>query len=167
MMTTKEELLRRADLYAQRHGLVLGEQLGFGVHGIVFVVESQTEPGRAAIKVHEREAPYQRERDVYLRLQDRGVSEIRGCHVPGLLRYDDGLWMIEMEVVTRPFVLDFAGAYLDKPPDHSDDVLAEWRSEKEEQFGDRWPVVELILASLERYGIYMADVSPGNIALPV
>lgn len=124
-MTIREELLHRADIYAQRHGMVLGERLGYGVHGIVFVAESQTEPGRAAIKVHEREEPYQRERDVYFRLRDRGVSEIRGCHVPGLLRYDDELWVIAMEVVTRPFVLDFAGAYLDHPPDYSEEVITE------------------------------------------
>ena len=67
-MPTKQELLRRADLYAQRHGLVRDERLGFGVHGIVLVVESHTQPGRHAIKIHEREEPYQRERNVYLRL---------------------------------------------------------------------------------------------------
>jgi len=163
-MTTKEELLHRAALYAQRHGLTLGEQLGFGVHGIVFVVESQTKPGASAIKAHEREAAYCRERDVYLRLQDRSVTAIRGCHVPQLLGYDDDLWVIEMDVVKRPFVLDFAGAYLDTPPDYPDEVLAEWRSEKEEQFGQRWAEVEMVLASLERYGIYLADVTPSNIA---
>ncbi len=47
-MATKKELLRRADRYAQRHGLVLADQLGFGIHGIVFVAESQTESGRSA-----------------------------------------------------------------------------------------------------------------------
>ncbi len=71
-----------------------------------------------------------------------------------------------MEIVTRPFVLDFADAYLDKPPDYPDEVLAEWRTEKKEQFGDRWPEVELILLSLERYGVYLVDVSPGNVAFP-
>jgi len=103
---------------------------------------------------------------VYLRLLDRGVLEIRGCHVPQLLRSDDELWVIEMEVVKRPFVLDFAGAYLDTPPDYSDEVIAEWRADKQEQFGDRWPEVEAILASLERYGIFLVDVSPSNIAFP-
>ena len=67
-MPTKQELLRRADLYAQRHGPVRDERLGLGVHGIVLVVESHTQPGRHAIKIHEREEPYQRERNVYLRL---------------------------------------------------------------------------------------------------
>ena len=159
-MATRKELLRRANDYARRHGLVLGEQLGFA-HGIVFVAESQTEPGRSAIKVHEREAPYRRERDVYLRLQDHSVSEIRSSHVPRLLRYEDELWMIEMEVVTRPFVLDFAGAHLDAPPDYSDEVLAEWRADKQQQFADRWPDVEAILWSLERYGVTL----PLNILL--
>jgi hypothetical protein len=143
---------------------MLGEQLGLGVHGIVFVVKIQGEPGRSAIKVHEREKAYCRERDVYLRLQYHGVTDIRGCHVPQLLRYDDELWVIEMEVVTRPFVLDFAGAYLDKRPDYSDEVLAEWRSEKQEQFGEHWSEVQLILASLERFGIYVVDVSPSNVS---
>ncbi|MBI2480161.1 MAG: hypothetical protein HYV60_16480 [Planctomycetia bacterium] len=69
-----------------------------------------------------------------------------------------------MEVVTRPLVLDFAGAYLDKPPDYPDEVLAEWRTEKQEQFGGRWAEVELILSSLERHGIYMVDVSPDSIS---
>jgi hypothetical protein len=92
MMATKEELRRPADVYAQRYGLLLGEQIGYGIHGIVFVVESQTKPGRSAIKVHEREAAYCRERDVYLRLRDHAVADIRGCHVPQLLRYDDELW---------------------------------------------------------------------------
>jgi hypothetical protein len=75
MMAKKHELVRRADRYAQRRGLVLADQLGFGIHGIVFVAESQTDPGRRAIKVHEREAPYCRERDVYLRLQEHRVSQ--------------------------------------------------------------------------------------------
>lgn len=163
-MPTKEELIRRADLYAQRHALVLGEQLGFGVHGIVFVATSKAKPGRVAIKIHEREVSYRQERDVYLRLREHGVSQVRGCHVPRLLRYDDELWVIEMGIVIRPFVLDFADAYLDRPPDFPDEVLAEWRAEKQGQFGDRWPEVELILLSLQRYGVYLIDVSPGNIA---
>lgn len=165
-MPTKEELIRRANLYAQKHGLVLGEQLGFGVHGIVLVATSKAKPRRMAIKVHEREVSYRQERDVYLRLGDHGISQIRGFHVPRLLRYDDELWVIQMGIVTRPFVLDFADAYLDQPPDYSDEVLAEWRTEKREQFGDRWPEVELVLLSLKRYGVYLVDVSPGNIAFP-
>ena len=99
-----------------------------------------------------------------LRLREHEVTEVHGCHIPALIRYDDELWVIEMEVVDRPFVLDFAGAYLDVPPDYSQEVLADWEEEKREQFGDRWPDVVAILRSLEDYGIYLSDVSPGNVA---
>lgn len=167
-MSFKEELENRARQYTQQHGLLLGEQLGCGVHGIVFVTESQPEnkpaAARSAIKVHQKQPPYCRERDVYLRLQQHGVIAIRGCHVPKLLRYDDDLWIIEMTVVSRPFVLDFAGAYLDEAPDFSEEVLADWIAEKQEQFGPRWPEVLAILRSLQGYGILMQDVNPGNIS---
>ncbi len=120
---------------------------------------------QSAVKVHGREPDYRRERDAYLRLQENGLNSIHGCHVPELVRYDDELWVIEMTVVTRPFVLDYAGAFLDRAPDFSEEVLADWRAEKQEQFGDRWPEVERIVGFLEAYGIYMVDVSPSNISL--
>jgi hypothetical protein len=95
---------------------------------------------------------------------ENSVSHIRGAEVPQLLDYDDELWVIEMTIVSRPFVLDFAGAYLDKPPDYSEEVWADWRVEKEEQFGSRWPEVQAIIRALEVYGVYMADVNPGNMS---
>ncbi len=168
-MAARDDLLRRAREYASRQRLTLGDELGSGVHGIVFTIESQPEgaepsAARSAIKVHERQRYYLQERDVYLRLKARGVDTIRGCRVPRLLGYDDSLWVLEMSIVTRPFVLDFAGAYLDRPPDFSDDVLADWRAEKQEQFGPRWPEVQAILRDLEAFGVFMADVNPGNIS---
>jgi hypothetical protein len=114
--------------------------------------------------VHRREPGYVRERDVYLRLREVGVESIHGCRVPLLLSHDDELWVIEMTVVERPFVLDFAAAELDWPPEFPDDALADWRGEKQEQFGSRWPAVQAILAALERYGIFMTDVNPGNVS---
>ena len=85
--------------------------------------------------------------------------------MPKLLDYDDKLWIIEMSMVATPYVLDFAGAYLDWKPDFSEEVMADWRADKQEQFGKQWPQVLAILASLESYGIYMEDVSPSNISL--
>lgn len=165
-MSINEELVGWAREYVRRNGLVLGEQLGSGVHGIVFVTERQQERTslRSAIKVHEHQTDFRRERDIYLRLQEYGVTTIRGCHVPQLLRYDDDLLILEMTIVARPFVLDFAGAFLDKSPDFSEEVLADWRAEKRDQFGARWPEVQAILGALTGYGIYMIDVNPGNIS---
>ena len=152
-------------MYCERNGSIIGRPLGSGVHGSVFAAESQAGKGRIAIKVHEREKDYRRERDVYFRLKECEVTEIHGCTIPELLDYDDNLWVIAMTIVTQPFVLDFAGAFLDEPPDFSEDVLADWRAEKQEQFGPRWPEVQAILRVLEGYGFFLLDVNPGNIAL--
>lgn len=169
-MSLNDELVRRAEEYARRNRLVVGRQLGFGIHGIVFSIGSQPETdksaGRSAIKVHRREPDYLRERDVYMRLRDVEVTTVRQCHIPRLLSHDDDLWVIEMTVVTRPFVLDFAGADLDRPPDFSEEVLADWRADKEEEFGPRWPEVQAILRAIEHYGIFMLDVNPGNVSFP-
>lgn len=167
-MLSKEVLLQRVEEYARRQGLRLGDQLGFGVHGTVFVAESQEQntaaPAPTAVKVHRQEADYKRERDVYLRLRDNGVSAIRQYHVPELIRYDDSLLILEMTIVTRPYVLDFAGAFLDYEPDFDSEVLADWHAEKREQFGKRWAEVQGILRTLEDYGIFVVDVNPNNIA---
>jgi len=126
----RADLVRRVQEYADRKGLVVGKPLGSGVHGSVWAAEYQTSGGRTALKVHEGEPAYFRERDVYLRLRGRGITAIRGCNVPELIDFDDQLLLIEMTVVIRPFVLDFGGAYLDQPVEFPEEVLADWRAEK-------------------------------------
>lgn len=59
--------------------------------------------------------------------------------------------------------LDFAGATLDTPMEFSEDVWADWRATRQEQFGQDWPTVTLILNELAHYGIHLLDVSPSNI----
>jgi hypothetical protein len=157
-------LLRRLEEFADRHGLVIGEQLGYGVHGTVVTDRNQLHFGLSALKAFEREEDFIRERDVYLRLTNFGIVEIRGCNVPRLRSFDNKLWVLEMGVVNRPFVLDFAGAQLDRPLDFSEEVMADWYENKREQFGSRWPEVLAILGVLEVHGIYLEDVNPGNIS---
>lgn len=101
-----------------------------------------------------------------MRLKQAGVTDILGFNVPQLIRADDELRVIEMSIVTRPFVLDFAGAYLDAPPHFTDETWAQWESEKREQFDARWLKVRAVLAALEEFDVYMVDVSPSNIAFP-
>ena len=143
---------------------MLTNRLGFGVHGSVFDAKNQTNGIRSAVKSYKHKRFYLRERNVYLRLKENAVMHIRGAAVPQLLDYDDDLWVIEMTIVKRPFVLDFAGAYLDFPPDYSEEVMADWATAKAEQFGKRWPEVQAILRALEEYEVYMADVNPGNVS---
>lgn len=150
--------------YCRERGLTLGRQLGFGVHGTVFMAENQTNDGVCAVKAFEQEECYLRERDVYVRLGQRRIRRIHGSTVPTMTGFDNERWVIEMTVVSRPYVLDFAGAYLDREPEFSDETLAEWRAEKQEQFGVRWNDVQAILAKLASHGIFVVDVNPNNIA---
>ena len=160
----EETLIQNARAYASQRQLRLAERLGFGIHGIVFVAENNYKAGKTALKVHRTAEPFLRECAVYGRLQEAGVSEILGFNVPQPVRFDNELLIIEMSIVARPFVLDFAGAYVNVPPDFPDETWAEWEAEKREQFEDRWPMVEAVLGALEELDIHMVDISPSNIA---
>ena len=157
-------ILQNTLTYASRHGLQLAERLGFGVHGIIFVAENKSKSGKTAVKAHHELDAYLRERSAYERLKSAGVTDVLGFNVPQLIHADDGLRVIEMSIVTRPFVLDFAAAYLDRSPEFSDDVWSVWEEEKREQFEARWPKVQDILSAFRGIGIYLLDVSPANIA---
>jgi hypothetical protein len=139
---------------------------GMGFHGIIFAAENKSNPGKTAVKVHRYEQAYLRECAAYHLLADLGVANILDFHVPTMLRKDDELRAIEMTIVTRPFVLDFAGAYLWSPPDFTPEAWEQWEKDKEEQFESHWPRAKQALGRLASYGIHMVDVTPGNIAFP-
>jgi hypothetical protein len=157
---TGKELRQRAEAFARQHGFQLDRPLGFGNDGAVW----ETTRG-SALKIEERRSGYERELAAYHRLRERGVLEIAGFTVPQLLDYDDDLLAIEMTIVFPPSVLDFAKAYLDRPPDFSPEVLADWEAETEDLFGDGWAVVCQVLAELRTDGIIYFDAQPGNIRL--
>jgi hypothetical protein len=159
-----ELLIESARVYALRHQLQLAERLGFGIHGIVYAAENKTNFGKSVLKIHRYDEPFLRELSIYERLRDEGIGEVSGFNIPDLLAADPALRIIEMSLVARPFVLDFAGAYLDKPPEFSEEIWADWQAEKQEQFGRRWPDVETVLFALKTLGIHMVDVTPSNIA---
>ncbi len=164
MAAIDDPLAQRAQTYAARYELNIGPPLGSGIHGSVFLLDSNEKPGRSALKIHKEAEAYRRERDIYLRLAQHHVTEVLGFHVPRLQVLNDELMAIQMSVVTPPYVLDFAGAYLDEPPRFPDEVWQFWEQEKREQFGVRWPRVEEVLQSLKSFGVFMLDVSPSNIA---
>ena len=135
------------------------EELGFGVHGMVWSTDQQS-----VLKVHGSERLYyERERDIYLRLREHEVRKMLEFHVPQMWAFDDELMTIEIAIVQPPFVIDFAGAYLDEAPDFSPEVWAEWEAEKREQFGENWSKAKAAVAAFRRFGVYLSDVSPSNI----
>jgi hypothetical protein len=159
-----EELDDLARRYAIKRNITLGEPLGFGVHGNVVAAEDNLKRGFFALKLHRQEDPFEREGRVYQRLSEEHVTQIRGFNVPQLLRTDREFRGIEMTIVRPPFLLDFADARLDQPPDFSEEVLQQWEDEKMEIFGGNWPEVTRVLAALQTFGIYLSDVNPGNIS---
>jgi hypothetical protein len=158
-----EDMIEKAGIFAARCGRLVAGRLGFGIHGMVFVIEGNAESGASAVKIHENREPFLRERDVYERLSERGVVEICGFSVPQVIGWDDELLAIEMTIVKPPFVLDFAAAYLDWPPRFSEEVWEERLSKWRDEFGADWPTVQTILSELEDLGIHMLDPSPANI----
>ena len=162
-----EMLLPQAQLYATQRQLEIREPLGSGKDGIVLSAAARNSAwGKVAIKVFRFDELFLREKQVYQRLGEKRVSSVIGFNVPEMLHFDDSLHIIEMTIVERPFVLDFAGAYLDERPQFPEEIWAEWESDKREQFEDRWPEVRKILDAFEELGIYLLDVSPANLAFP-
>jgi hypothetical protein len=159
-------LIRRIVEYAATRNLAVGERLGVGIDGIVHKAECQPEARVSAIKAYWTERPYFQERDAYLRLRENDVNRIRGCEVPQLIAFDDVLQVVEMTFVTRPFVLDFAKATLDRGLDFSDEAIADWHEMKTAEFDGRWSEVLAILRVLETMGVFMNDASTRNISLP-
>lgn len=161
------EVEQRARDYCDRRGYSLDSRLGVGTQGSVYVanIPSPTSDrfDQVAIKFHDRSIAYNRELAVFLRLQDLQIEEIEGLMVPQLIGYDDDLLAIEMTIVSPPFCLDFGGAYLDQPPDYSPEVWTDWEKMKSEAFEENWPHVKRILATFKTFGVYIADVNPGNI----
>ena len=164
-----EILLPNARLYAARRQLDLAETLGSGKDGIVLAAKHKTNPADGsrsadvAVKIHCSEEAYLREKWAYQRLSIKRIKTVEGFNVPQLIDFDDALLALEMTIVKRPFVVDFAAAYLDRRPDFPEEVWAGWEEEKREQFEARWPLVQNILAAFELLGIYLTDISPANI----
>jgi hypothetical protein len=159
-----ERIAQNILLYALRYNAHVSTPLGSGHHGSVFVGERNANRGRYAVKFCKECGPYEREVRAYETLAKRKVIEIAGFFVPQFLGSDDELLAIEMTIVEPPFLLDFGGAYDEFAlPDFGENIWAEWREQKEEEFGSHWPRVEEVLSILRSYGIFMIDIHPRNI----
>jgi hypothetical protein len=109
---------------------------------------------------------YSIELECYQRFKRESVTSIHGFAVPQLLGFDDVLQVIEMRIVTPPFILDFAKAYLDGPADFSEETWEEWETETQERFEGRWQQVKSLIFALQKFGIYYYDAKPQNITFP-
>lgn len=156
----------RVEQYCKSNTLRIEHQLGFGIHGEAYALSHLLTFVPSVVKVFEDLSPFERELSVYLRLRETMTSIINGFAVPQLFDFDSDLLIIRMSLVSRPFCLDFASAYLDELPPYFPPFDESWHEEKENQFGaEHWPRILAVVRELESLGIYQTDVSPSNIAL--
>jgi hypothetical protein len=151
--------------YNEARGLKIFGMLGSGKDGCVVSVSRPSSPlFVSAAKVFFHPTIYKMEREAYFRLRECKVYRENGFNVPQLIDYDDGLSALEISIVAKPRILDFASVFLDFPADFDDERLAEYRDKIVEHFEDRASDVFSLLDKLERdYGIWYYDARPGNI----
>ena len=148
----------RAVLYAKEKGLTIENSLGGGQDGVVLSTNRRT-----AIKSFCFEELYRREKAVYLRLAEKGFVRTIVFHIPRLIELHNVLWIVEMTIVSPPFIVDFAGARLDSPATFEKEIMDDWLAEKKEEFESDWPTVKRAVWQLEKIGVYLVDVAPRNI----
>ncbi len=75
--------------------------LGGGFDGLVLATDRGT-----AIKAMNNPQLYRQELDVYRFMQRKKIFIISGFHIPKLICQDDSNCIIEMTIVTAPYVVD-------------------------------------------------------------
>ena len=156
---TNSDLLERLRLYCETRNRAIELSLGDGTDGGVWQTTKRT-----AVKVFLRRENYEIERSCYQLLMEQDVTEIQGFAIPRLIDFDNGLMIVEMDIVEPPYILDFGKAYLFRPPPQfSAEVMRESEESQQELWGEYWPTIGKILARLRGLGIYHVDPSPRNI----
>lgn len=149
----------RLESYLRSRGISVHRTLGYGKDGSVW--ESSR---RSAIKIHERPESYHAERNAYMRLRELNIREVAGFAVPLMYEYDDELSAIEMDVVSPPFVVDFASARLDAPPEMIEDEGHTLEDMIRERFGAQADqVLALYNELIARADIFLSDFHRHNI----
>jgi hypothetical protein len=119
-----------------------------------------------AVKFFDRVERFNREHEVYRILSNKDIHDIAGHRVPTLVGADEDLRVLEMTIVERPFVLDFAGAKRpEEVPDFEQHVLDEHVEHLQELFGDRWAdAIHVAEMFRQATGFVLLDIHPGNVA---
>lgn len=139
----------------------LTDRLGGGTDGDVWKTDRKT-----AVKVFQYQKNYLMELGCYQRLGEHGITKIRQLAVPRLIAWDDDLLVVEMSIVTVPYLIDFGKAYLDGEPEHSAETWADHYEQQRQIWEDKFNEVQAVLGSLRHLGIYYRDAKPGNLMFP-
>lgn len=136
------------------------EVLGWGVSGFVFL----TPDLRSAIKVHHNLDGHLTELRAYQALRQRRITSLHGLTIPRLQAFSTPGRLIQIDFVSPPFLLDFAGVKF-ADPGFPEETMKEIHQEIDSRFGANAPVAYAIQHALQRIGIYYLDLRPSNLNL--
>ena len=109
MKTYRDECEQRAKLYCEKRFCepLFNSQLGWGQEGYVWETSQ-----RSAIKVYREngEINFNREFRCYRILAEHGITELKGFNIPQMIDSESRLLVIEMTIVSAPYILDFGKA---------------------------------------------------------
>ena len=115
------------------------------------------------LKVHRYKERFQKELATYRRLAERNITRLKGFQLPQMVDYDEELNILELSIVSPPYILDFVEIGLGKMPGNFD--LDRIEAQQSKQFGNDWQDVRRLLEALMQIGIYYDDVHNKNIRL--
>jgi hypothetical protein len=163
-MSDRQQLLDRAQKYADANGIRISSivEFGHGMDGSVWVSNRES-----AIKVIRNRKNYADELESYRRLQREDIRFLCGFAVPRLIGFNDELQVIEMNVVQKPYLLDFGKVHFDGEErrifDESE-LSRERTAARSRYTAADWSRVAMVLHTLQsKYGIYYVDPRPTNI----
>ena len=131
--------------------------LGWGISGFVFLSPDT----HTAVKIHSTAEGFATELQVYRKLGTLGIDELHGLNVPMMRDWRSDLRLIRMDVVSAPYLLDFAGVMFD-PPDFDEDRWAYWRETISGFYGPNDWVAYDVYRTLAGHGLYYVDFRPSN-----
>jgi hypothetical protein len=156
-----DSIVANARRYCHGRGIQLDEIgiLGWGQDGTVWKTQVPT-----AVKVFHRKANYAVEKACYQRLEAMKLRSIGDVNLAQMICFDDELLVIELEIVTPPYLLDFGKAYIDQRSPYNQEQLLDYQNAVRELFGDDYPRVLKITRLLWNLcRIDYVDAKPANI----
>ena len=148
----------RCRRYAAHRGSTLIGFLGGGNDGDVWKSNQNT-----AIKAFYHEKNFRMELGCYQRLKSHDIRKILGLTVPQLVAWADSERVVEVNLVSPPYLIDFGKAYLDHAPEHSPETWQDYDENQMEIWGERYGDVQAVLWKLKALGILYRDANPRNI----
>jgi hypothetical protein len=135
-------------------------RLGWGISGFVYLSPTLN----SVVKVHRYDTGFWTEVRAYQRLRRLRISKLFGLTIPTLKDFRSDLKLIQMDFVSAPYLLDFAGVKF-KPLDYPEDTMRHWHEQIEERFGPNAGIAYDVYHALGKHGIYYDDFRQSNMNL--